>query len=349
MIEIIKDKVQWNEQLSLIEHLDVYHTYDYHHITKNNDETPILIKYTDGDNSLLLPLLLRNIENTGYKDAISVYGYAGILILNLDDHFSKENFHKELNSLFNENKIVSVFSRFHPFLEHQESLLDGLGTITTRGKVVYINLKDTLEDQRKMFNKRMKTYLNKSRKSCTVVESKTKSELNAFIDLYHENMKRVGADKSYFFDNDYFHRLIESDEFSTKLMLCIHNETQTIMGGALFMEKGNIVQYHLSGLNEDYYDLHAIKLIIDEIRIQKTHKGFQFLNLGGGRGSDEDSLFAFKRSFSKNYKEFKIWKYVVDPKAYRMLVENHFDAPLEAVEENTSFFPAYRLNKVLDS
>lgn len=342
MIEVIKDKKQWTEQLSLFEHPDFYHTYDYHHLSKKEGELPILIKYTDGTTSLLLPLLLRAIKNTNYMDATSVYGYAGILALSKCEQFNKENFHKELNVFFNENKIVTVFSRLHPYIEQQELLLEGLGNTTTLGKVVYIDLNDTLENQRKMFNRRMKTYLNKSRKSCTVIESTKKTDLDTFIHLYHENMKRVDADMKYFFDDNYFHQLMTSDEFTTRLMLCVLNETQTIIGGALFIEKGPFVQYHLSGADEDYFDLNAIKLIIDEVRINSTKKGLEYLNLGGGRGSNEDSLFSFKSSFSKNFKDFKIWKYVVDEDAYRKLVEKHLSDSSETDHENCAFFPAYR-------
>lgn len=345
MIEVIKDKKQWVEQLSLVEHLDFYHTYDYHDLSKSEDELPILIKYTEGATSLVLPLLLRSIKNSNYKDATSVYGYAGILTLSLDAHFNKENFYKELNAFFNEHKIVTVFSRLHPYLKHQEMLLGGLGTITALGKVVYIDLKDTLENQKKMFNRRMKTYLNKSRKTCTVIESKGPAHLESFIHLYHENMKRVDADASYFFDKKYFDRMISSTDFSTKLMLCIYNETNTIIGGGLFIEKGKMVQYHLSGIDDDYFDLNPIKLIIDEVRIQCTQQGFEFLNLGGGRGSKEDSLFSFKTSFSKHVKEFKIWKYIVDKEAYKSLVEKHLGTYSETGIENGDFFPAYRREK----
>lgn len=348
MIEVIKDKKRWNEELSLIENLDVYHTYDYHHISKKPDELPILIKYSDKGNSIFLPLLIRPIENSSYKDAISVYGYAGILTLHLNGHFSIENFHKELNTFLKENNIISVFSRFHPFLEHQEALLEGLGTIVTRGKVIYIDLNDTLENQRKMYNKRLKTYLNNSRKNCSVIESKLENDLDTFISLYNENMKRVDAEKNYYFDKSYFQQLMLSREFTTKLTLCIHNETQTVVGGALFMKKGKFVHYHLSGFNEDYSSLNPIKLIIDEERIKSTNQEFDYLNLGGGRGSDEDSLFEFKLSFSKHVKEFKIWKYVVDEKAYRMLVEKNLECPLEIALKNTEFFPAYRSKKTIN-
>lgn len=342
MIEVIKDEKRWSEELSLVEYLDFYHTYDYHCLSKNDDETPLLIKYTSGSTTLFLPLFLRSIDNSEYQDATSVYGYSGILTLNLAKDFNQAHFNQELNTFFNDNKIVSVFSRLHPYIEHQETILGGLGTITTLGKVVYIDLDDTLENQRKMFNKRMKTYLNKSRKSCTVIESKLENHLDDFINLYHDNMTRVDADSSYFFSDDYFYRLIASKDFNTRLMLAVHNETQTVIGGALFVEMGNIVQYHLSGLNEDYFHLNPIKLIIDEMRIKSTSENFKYLNLGGGRGSTEDSLFTFKSSFSKNFKEFKIWKHIVNESAYAKLVERHNGTSLESNTESCNFFPAYR-------
>ena len=90
MIEVIKDKIRWNQELALIENIDVYHTYDYHDITKKPNETPILIKYKDQDNILLLPLLIRPIDDSNYNDAISVYGYSGILTLNLNEHFKNK-------------------------------------------------------------------------------------------------------------------------------------------------------------------------------------------------------------------------------------------------------------------
>ena len=157
MIEVIKDKKQWDEQLALVEYLDFYHTYDYHYLSKKDDELPILIKYKDGNNCLILPLLMRSIENTAYNDATSVYGYAGILTLHMDEYFNKENFHNELNTFFNENNIVSVFSRLHPYLENEEMIFEGLGIIQSLGNVVYVDLTETVEEQRAKFNKRLKS------------------------------------------------------------------------------------------------------------------------------------------------------------------------------------------------
>ncbi len=337
MIEVIKDKKEWNEQLAMVENSDFYHTYDYHQLSKTEDESPILIKYTDGLTNLVLPLLIRSIENSDYQDATSVYGYAGVLALNIDEQFEKENFHKELNTFFKAEKIVSVFSRLHPYLQREETILEGLGSITPLGKVVYVDLNDPIDIQRQKYSRRLKTYINKANKACTVIEGNIEDHLETFINLYHENMRRVDADDSYFFSNEYYSKILSSSDFHSELLMCVHNETQEIIAGAIFIKTGNMVQYHLSGLSEEYMDLNPIKLIIDTARIKSTEEGFKCLNLGGGRGSAEDSLFAFKSSFSKSLEEFKIWKYIVDEDAYKMLEEKHLGADAE-----TGFFPAYR-------
>lgn len=345
MIEVIKDKKVWKEQIALVSNSDFYHTYDYHQLSKSNDEYPILIKYGDGQTSLLIPLLLRDIDNSDYKDATSVYGYAGPLVQHIDENFNVDSFQDEFNQFLQKNNIVSVFSRLHPYIEHQESILKGLGTITALGNVVNIDLTDTIENQRAKFSRRLKTYLNKSRRSCTVIKGNIDEHLDDFIRLYHENMRRVDADDSYFFTNEYYRQILSSEDYESELSLCVHTESEEIIGAAMFMKKGDIVQYHLSGLSEEHFELNPIKLVIDEMRIKSTEEGYKYFNLGGGLGSNEDSLFRFKSSFSKDFKEFKIWKYIVNENAYKELVSQKLgnDHAPDIIEAD--YFPAYRAVK----
>lgn len=343
MIEAIIDKKAWMLQLNMVEHSDFYHTYDYHMLSKNEDEEPVLLKYTNGTTAILLPLLFRSIEGSSYKDATSVYGYAGPLVIHLDNNFDREEFREEFNSFLNRNKIISIFSRLHPYLDHQEMILDGLGIITGLGNVVNIDLTDSIENQRAKFNRRLKTYLNKARRSCSVIKGNVEEHLDDFIRLYHENMKRVDADDSYFFSKDYYKSILESDEYESELSLCIYNETQEIIGASMFMKKGNIVQYHLSGLSEDHFELNPIKLIIDEMRIKSTEEGYKYFNLGGGLGSREDSLFRFKSGFSKDFRAFKTWKYIVNKEAYRARTYDVLGKDFDF--STVDFFPAYRLKK----
>ncbi|RCW92636.1 GNAT family N-acetyltransferase [Winogradskyella arenosi] len=342
MIEVITNRQEWNAELDRIGAVDFYHTYSYHQLSKREEELPVLLKYNEGQSVIFLPLLLRNIENSEYKDATSVYGYCGILAQNIDPNFKKDNFYRALNTFLNKTKIIAVFTRLHPYIDEAEFMLQNLGQITSLGKVVYIDLSKTLEEQRASYNRRLKTYINKARKLCTVIEGTTEEHLDIFISLYHDNMRRIEATDDYFFDTDYYRQLLMNDDYEASLMMCKYNATGEIIAGAIFIKSGNIIQYHLSGLNHLYFDLQPIKLIIDEMRIKGTLQGYHYLNLGGGKGSEEDSLFEFKAKFSKDVKIFKIWKYIVNKDAYKALSESHLQTELKSEDLDKGFFPKYR-------
>ncbi|MBT8393232.1 MAG: aminoacyltransferase, partial [Bacteroidia bacterium] len=108
--------------------------------------------------------------------------------------------------------------------------------------------------------------------------------------------------------------------------------------GSLFVTTNNIVQYHLSGTRFEFSHLTPTKLLIDEMRIEATERGLQFYNLGGGiGGNSKDSLFRFKSSFSKDFKDFNTWNLIVNQTVYNDLVKKQ--GKIE-----TSFFPEYRSN-----
>ena len=77
MIETFTDKKGWNQVIESIGKFDFYHTYEYHRLLAKNNDIPALIKYTEGDTLIALPLIFRKISGTDYYDATSVYGYAG--------------------------------------------------------------------------------------------------------------------------------------------------------------------------------------------------------------------------------------------------------------------------------
>ena len=83
-----------------------------------------------------------------------------------------------------------------------------MGTTETVGKVVYIDLTETLGEQWKLYGRRLKTYINKSRTVYKIINANLPDDLDTFIDLYYENMKRVNAAKAYYFDKKYFLDLI---------------------------------------------------------------------------------------------------------------------------------------------
>tara|TARA_R110002167_G_scaffold10353_3_gene47654 strand:+ start:3435 stop:4496 length:1062 start_codon:yes stop_codon:yes gene_type:complete len=342
-IATIIDKESWGFLIDSCVHSDFYHTYDYHITSKGKGEEAILIRYSEDGHSILLPVLIRKIEGTIYKDATSVYGYPGPLVTNTSHDFDYGSFKSELQKLFMEMNIISIFSRLNPFIPCQENVLNGCGDIETAGNVINIDLSKTTGEQESAYQGRLRTYINKSRRLCTIKKAETDAEVLKFIDMYYGNMKRVNAKKNYFFEKRYFFDLMNSTDFKTEILLTIHNETQKIIGGAMFIKKSNIVQYHLSGTIAEYLYLNPVKLMIDEMRIIATKEKYTYFNLGGGVGSKEDSLFRFKSNFSKDFRAFKVWKCIVNKKIYDEQVVRKLQKPCAAFHEHCNkYFPAYR-------
>ena len=345
MIDIITDREGWNGFIEQIGHFDFYYSYYYHLLSKQDHEKSVLIAYKEADTLIALPLLLRDIEGTSFKDATSVYGYAGPLCKIKGERasaFNNERFKKQLQQFLNDNKIVSVFSRLHPYIDYQENILKNIGSIGSPGNVVNIDITQPIDIQRQQYNKRLKTYVNKARRKYTIIQANNEQQIEEFIEMYYENMRRLDATDYYFFKKRYFYQLMISSFFKVELMLCSDTETDELIGGAMFVKTGNIVQYHLSGCKTEYLHLNPIKLLIDEMRLRATDEGYTYFNLGGGLGVNEDSLFRFKASFSKDYRPAKFWKYVVNQQVYDNLVHRSIKDVPDTETEETNFFPAYR-------
>ncbi len=335
MISEIYNNEDWNKALLEFDYYDCYHTYDYHSISKLENEKAVLLVYKSCYVIIALPLLVRPIAGTIYFDATSVYGYSGPIIKRIDNTDDFTNFQTILNEYFNQKNIVSVFSRLNPFIENQENILKGFGSLNELGNIVNIDLTLDLEIQRQRYSKTTKRYLNKVRKLCSVKKSKDEKDIKTFIELYYENMDRVNAKKSYYFDGKYFFKMMDTNDFKTEVYFAILNETNEIISAAIMMKTKDIIQYHISGTRNNYLDITPIRLLLDETRIDGANEGFKYFNLGGGLGSEEDSLFNFKASFSKDFKQFKVWKYIVNKDVYDMLSKDK--------KSKTNFFPLYRL------
>lgn len=336
-LKIISSEKEWKDTINNIGYYDFYHTYDYHALSKLNGEIPILLEYTEGKKKVYLPIIKRKIPNTDYFDATSVYGYAGPIQSNIDETFDNKKYIEKLNTFFKDEKIISVFSRLNPFIDYQETILKDAGTTEELGNIVNIDLTKDVDEQRTIFSKTTKRYVNKCRKTFDFKTSNSEEDILTFIDLYYENMDRVNADDKYYFSKQYFLDFVNSNDYKTDVLLAIDKESKEIISAAMMVKTNNIIQYHISGTRNDYLNISPIRLLIDEMRIKGTEEGYKYFNLGGGLGNQEDELFRFKASFSKDFKPFKVWKHIANKEIYNRLIEENNVKNIE-----TSFFPLYR-------
>lgn len=335
MIEIIEEKEDWDDFVSSFEDSDFYHTFDYHMIAKG-DGHPVILKYTKGDTCIGLPILIRQIPDSSFHDATSVYGYPGPLCRNIQVNFDGQKYAEELMDYFSKNKIIAVFSRLNPFIPQQHKALEKIGQIEKKGVVVNIDLTRDVAQQRSEFGRRLKGQLNKIRRHCYTKKANNDKDFQEFKKLYFENMDRVKAKPMYYFDNQYFDVLTKSSSFTTQTLLAKNKETDETIGAGMFIYKNATVHYHLAGTRGDSLPLMPIKLLIDQMRIKASELGLRHFNLGGGLAGANDNLLQFKSSFSKNKVDFYVWKLIVNPKVYQKMIEKS-EEPV-----NTNFFPLYR-------
>jgi len=315
---------------------DFYHLAEYHRLDPSGQS--VLLHFSSKETSLALPVILRTIKGTEYCDITSVYGYAGPLSdREKPDQQAVKDFHKELLHFFDSRKIVSVFARLHPLFGNQDFILSDLGDIVDVNQTVGIDLSLPEREQKMQYAHSVKNHINRlKRRHVQVKKVQSREDIDLFVDIYRENMRRVQASQMYFFPNEYFYRLME--ELPASLFLAYYRKKP--ISGSLFTTCNGIVQPHLSATLNDYLRWSPLKLVWDYIRRDAIAKNEKCLHLGGGVGGADDSLFQFKAQFSDLRFKFKIWRYIHNEEEYNRLVSEKFVNQTP----RSSFFPLYRID-----
>lgn len=340
--EIIElDNPKWDDYINSCYIYDFHHTSCFHKIEVKSKEKAKLFIVKTKQELIALPLIIKKIPLTNYYDATSVYGYCGPLASQSFEKLSKKlilYFKKEFIKYCNQNNIISVFSRLHPLVSYNNFFSD-FGECKDLNKTIIIDLKLPLDEQRKGYRKSNKSEINQLvKKKGYVVENISPhddKQINEFVNIYHETMKRVNAKEYYFFDFNYFKKLLNNLCFKCHLLVAIKDNNMA--AGAIFTETKSIMQYHLAGTKQEYIKDTSMKLIIDKARLLGNKNKLHYLHLGGGvDGEDEDSLFRFKAGFSKQFCQFSVWNMIVNQQAYHSLVKEKGN-----IKAN-NFFPLYR-------
>lgn len=333
----ITDKLGWDSTIKKCIFYDIYHTYFYHSLESSFPS--ILLVSEFNDELIVFPFKIRNIEDTGYFDLTSVYGYCGPISNKEFNDLSKEHFaffHDEFSKFCQKNDVVSVFSRLHPLCDYS-TFFHGFGEVADINKTVVIGLEQSSEEQVKQYRKSTKYEIKYLReRGFYIIETKNPGDIDNFIKMYYKTMEKVRAFDRYYYDRDYFHGFLNNDDYEV-ILLMAEKEGQYVAGG-IFTVVGNIMQYHLATTAEDSIKDAPMKLILDEARMIATNKNLHFLHLGGGfAGRDNDNLYLFKSGFSKKRLQFSVWKHITNTEQYDKLV-----AYMNIWKSVNTFFPLYR-------
>jgi lipid II:glycine glycyltransferase (peptidoglycan interpeptide bridge formation enzyme) len=349
----VEDTRAWERALYLCSDFDTYDLPSYHIIEKdmgNGDPFLFLFQYKNlyaAFPFLIRPLSeLKGIESCLYSDAVSVYGYPGIVtsVKNTDPvvHSFRSKFQNALRESMKSVMSVSLFVRLNPLFGNSW-LFKGFGKMISSGKTIAIDLGVPEEVQLKNMTKGHRYDIRKAYKNGVVSKEDINFEhIESFIEMYNQTMDRTGAANYYYFPKEYYIRIKELLGESIKLFIA--EKDGEIISASLFLVADNIIQYHLSGTPALYLKYQGAKVIIDSVRKWGAQNNYKWFHLGGGVGSNEDSLFRFKAGFSKSRFPFEVVRMVLEPSIYAELVQKRIE--WENINQckvlSDDYFPLYR-------
>jgi len=285
---------------------------------------------TDG-NELQAPLIVRDIDGTEFRDAISPYGYPGLVGSRGESRRSLPAVSPAglpptppLNPAkidFSETGLVSIFLR-HTL---EPSPLAG----ATERNVVQIADPTLPPKSRPSDRRQVRRNLEAGYRLELVPGAETSVDQRAgFLSVYEQTMRRAGAADHYFFGAAYFDRILEAER--TWLALAYDPDGELAAASIAAVSDGYL-HYYLSGSADSHLREAPMKNVVTRLVEHATELGLP-LNLGGGIRLG-DALEEFKRGFANRRQPWLTSELICDPEKYTQL---------SAGRDADGFFPAYR-------
>ncbi len=284
---------------------------------------------------LLAPLIVREIEGTGERDAVSPYGYPGLVrgegrgcllpdpLASLALSVRTET-PPALNPGamdFSGTGLVSIFIR-HTL--GSPPLIDA-----TERNVVQIADPTLPPKSRPSDRRQVRRNLEAGYELELILGGETTPEQRAgFNDVYEQTMRRTSAAPHYFFGAGYFDRILPAEH----AWLVLATAADGVLAAAsIAVVSDGFLHYYLSGSADTHLRDAPMKNVVTRLAEHSAELGLP-LNLGGGIAPG-DALEEFKRGFANRQQAWLTSELICDEERY---------AELSAGIEAAGYFPAYR-------
>jgi len=282
------------------------------------------LRIATGEGELLAPLIVRPIAEGAERDAISPYGYPGLVVPSEIDRTgggSISDARIDPTSVdFSATGLVSIFIRHRL----DRAPLDG----AVERNVVQVADPSlppkTRGSDRNRINKNLR--LGYGVRIVPGPET-TSADRAAFLVAYEQTMRRTEAAERYFFGAAYFDRVLESGR--TWLALADAPDG-SVAAASIAARSDGFLHYYLSGSADAHLRDSPMKNVVAELVGLATELGLP-LNLGGGLARG-DRLEEFKRGFANREQAWLVSEIVCDRAAYERL----------GAGRDAGFFPVYR-------
>ncbi|NRD48375.1 GNAT family N-acetyltransferase [Corallococcus exiguus] len=286
-----------------------------HHLRAEQVTHTLLIQQGNTGGTVRIPLIVRAIDETSYRDAISPYGFPG----GVTDGWGSLPAHAVD---WRGTELVSIFVRER--VQGPHCFAGG----TARNEVFFVE-PDRPLTPREMHRRHMRRNVRLGFVSTVrAARNASPEERAGFREVYRQTMVRDQACRRYFFSDAYFEELFASPE---AWLATTRAPDGTVASAALVVRSDGLLHYYLGGTADAHLARSPAKNVFGEMIDLCLQLGLP-LHLGGGL-SPGDGLEDFKRGFSNASGHIHTHEIVCDAAVYATLAEGH---------AASDFFPAYR-------
>lgn len=343
------EKEKWDQIVKGFKDYDIYYLSDYvKAFNIHGDGEPMLFYYEDESIKAMNVVMKRDISldkrfagkipSDTYFDTTTPYGYGGFLIEGKITEDSLKNLDNEYSSLCKKEGIISGFVRFHPVLKNGEDL-ESIYDITTLGKTITVDLYSREQVWNNLTSKNRNMIRKANKSGVEIFWGRDPDLFDKFIGLYNATMDKDNATEYYYFGEEFYKSVLNDLKYNSLMFYAVYSHKIISMSIVMFANKQ--MHYHLSASDKEYQHFAPTNLLLYEAACWGSENGFKTFHLGGGLGSNEDSLYKFKKAFNRGSDtNFSIGRKIFSEEKYNELVEirsNNINFNRE-----TLYFPAYR-------
>ena len=282
---------------------------------------------------LVAPLIVREIGGGPERDAISPYGYPGLVegsrggVRRSNSGEAPADTPPTPPTIDSDSIDFSATDLVTVFLRH--TLGDPPLAATSKRNVVQIADPTLPAKSRGSDRNQINKNLRNGYELMLVPGPETSPAQRAgFLSAYEQTMRRTSAAERYFFGAPYFDRILE---FPRTWLAIAHAPDGTVAAASIAASSDGYLHYYLSGSVDSHLRDSPMKNVVASLVELAAELG-EPLNLGGGI-SRGDRLEEFKRGFANRELPWCSSEIVADADAY---------ARLSAGRDAAGFFPAYR-------
>ena len=315
-------KKLWEKKLLILEKFSGLKAYKEIEYLKLYTDKNVLLEcmfIEEKNNFFFMPYLKKKINLDGFKDFYDIespYGYSGP-ISNSEDQTFLSNAIELLKEYCLKKNIIACLIRFDPFTNLHGKINDNNLNISYEGDIVYktLNLENNISED---YNSSIKNKILKAKKNdLSVSISDNYQDFLTFINLYLHFMKQKKANQDYFYSLDYFKKIFKQIKKNFDFFVIHKNGSKEIFGGCIVLKSVEKASIHLSTVSDKIKKFGASVLLRHEITEFYRKKNYKLINYGGGlTKNNSDSLFKFKKNFSKETKPYFIGKLVTNNELY---------------------------------